>query len=208
VTPAKVWKGAESLRRLLVPIDKLQPHPRNPRRGNLNVIAASLDRFGQLRPVVVQESTGFVVAGNHLRRAAAEMLGWTHLASAPVDLDDDAALRYLLMDNRSSDLATYDEQGIVEILRDLDDSVDGLEATGYEADDLAVMVADLLARDDEPRPSADPPEPPETRDVVLTLTPAQHSKLSTCVGMIAREYGTVGQTATIFEAVVRAAKAL
>jgi hypothetical protein len=47
---------APELAALVVPIASLTLHPKNPRRGNLEAITASLRRFGQLRPVVVQRS--------------------------------------------------------------------------------------------------------------------------------------------------------
>jgi hypothetical protein len=49
---------APELAAFVVPIDSLTTHPRNPRHGNLEAITESLRRFGQMRAVVVQRSTG------------------------------------------------------------------------------------------------------------------------------------------------------
>src|SRR3989442_2624593 len=56
---------APQLRALAVPIDSVSLHPRNPRRGDVAAVRASLERFGQRKPIVVQASTRYVVAGEH-----------------------------------------------------------------------------------------------------------------------------------------------
>lgn len=139
------------LRRLKVPVDSIEPHPDNPRRGNIDLIAESLATNGQYKPVYVQKSTGYVVAGNHTLRAARQ-LGWTHIAARQLDIDDALALRVLLVDNRTSDVATYDDDELVRVLEGLVDAA-GLEGTGWVMDELEDLVARLDAvpqTDDEP----------------------------------------------------------
>ena len=90
-----------------VPVDSVTLHPRNPRRGDVDAIADSIRAHGQYAPLVVQRSTGFVLAGNH-RLLALRRLGRDHVDVVFIDVDDDEALRILLVDNRASDEATYD----------------------------------------------------------------------------------------------------
>ena len=97
-----------------VPVGVLRPHPRNPRRGDIRLIAGSLSRNGQYRPILVQRATNVILAGYHTWQAA-QLLGWTHIAVLPVDVPDDEALRLLLMDNRSSDVADYDAELLAEL---------------------------------------------------------------------------------------------
>ena len=55
-----------------VPLDSLAPDPANARTHgdeNLDAIEASLRRFGQVEPLVVQAGTGRIIAG-HGRLAA------------------------------------------------------------------------------------------------------------------------------------------
>ena len=58
IAPSAIAAGSASahvapqLRSLLVPIESLELHPRNPRRGDVAAVAASLRRFGQQKPVV------------------------------------------------------------------------------------------------------------------------------------------------------------
>lgn len=48
-----------------VAVGDLEFHPRNPRRGSVGAIEASLERNGFYGAAVVQRSTGFVLVGNH-----------------------------------------------------------------------------------------------------------------------------------------------
>lgn len=62
-----------------VPLDELHQDPSNARlhdARNLDSICASLQRFGQAEPLVVQRGSGRVVGGNG-RLEAMKSLGWT-----------------------------------------------------------------------------------------------------------------------------------
>jgi len=149
---------APELAALVVPIASLTLHPKNPRRGNLEAITASLRRFGQLRPVVVQRSSMWIVAGNHVVRAA-RALGWQHLAATVVDLDDATASAFLIADNRCSDLGTYDEALLAAILEE-QAAAGNLAGTAYGPDDIAELVARVLAEAERHGdPDAVPDEP-------------------------------------------------
>lgn len=126
-------------------ISTITPHPRNARRGNVEDIAESLQIHGQYKPIIVQQQTGHIVAGNHTYQAA-KTLQWTHIAAVFLDLTDDQALRLLLIDNRSSDVATYDEHELAVLLREMQKSVIGLDGTGFEDEDLDKLL-DKLAED-------------------------------------------------------------
>ena len=56
----------ESLHDMLVPVDTLVELPDNPRRGNIDAIANSYEKFGQLKPIVVKDNgdgTSTVMSG-------------------------------------------------------------------------------------------------------------------------------------------------
>ena len=133
-----------------VSVDDLEPHPQNPRRGDVNVIAQSLEANGQFRPLVISKDN-VVLAGNHTLQAAMS-LGWGEIDVVRLDLDSDSdqATRVMLADNRSSDLGTYDDTDLVQVLADLDD----LLGTGYDFDDLADLkhlteLRDITADSDD-----------------------------------------------------------
>lgn len=132
-----------------VAIAELVPHPRNPRRGDVEAIAASIRANGFFRPVIVQRSTRYILAGNHRVRAAREC-GLTHVPVWWVDVDDATALRILLVDNRTADLGGYDERALVAIVQECEEAA-GLEGTGYREEDLAALIEAVSgSRDQSP----------------------------------------------------------
>ncbi len=132
-------KIAPSIRQLAVPTADLRLHPDNPRRGDLATLNESLSFHGQYRPIAVNRPTMEVLAGNHTLRAAKE-LGWAEIAATFVEVDAEQAKRILLVDNRTSDLAGYDNEALLELLEELGE----LEGTGYDADALAELLDELL----------------------------------------------------------------
>lgn len=132
------------LRRMqLVPIGSLKPHPKNPRRGNVEAIKESLKTTGQVLPIVVQKSTMHILGGNHTWKAAVD-LGWRSIAVVFLDVDDVKAERILLVLNRTNDLATYDTDALADILAGLDEPALG---TGYGEDDVAAILEAIRADD-------------------------------------------------------------
>lgn len=116
-------------------IESLKPFPNNPRRGNIKKLSESLESSGQYKPIVVQASTRFILAGNHLWQAAKE-LGWQTINVVEVDVDNTQAKKIVASDNRLGELGSYDEQELLDLLQDI-----SLEGTGYDTQD----VDDLLA---------------------------------------------------------------
>jgi site-specific DNA-methyltransferase (adenine-specific) len=150
-----VWCGTPALEHLLVPVVELRTHPRNARRGNVAVIAASLSRFGQQRPIVALP-TGLIVAGNHTYRAAVEHEGWTHIAVVQTDLSGEEVEAFLLADNRTGDLGTYDDHALADLLRPKYDT-DTLLGTGFDRSAVERLLTEIQWRDrfkpgDPPRP--------------------------------------------------------
>ena len=123
-----------------VPIGQLAQHPRNPREGDVGAIAESIRHNGFYGAVVAQRSTGHVLAGNH-RIKAAHDVGMKEVPVLWVDVDDETALRILLADNRTNDLASYNEGALTELLTELADSI-GLQGTGYDGDDLDELLGE------------------------------------------------------------------
>jgi len=116
------------------PISKLTLDPNNARKHsekNLRAIAASLEKFGQRKPIVVHR--GVVIAGNGTVEAA-KSLGWTDISTAevPDDWDADTAKAYALADNRSAELAEWDEGELAQQLLDLADKDYDISELGFE----------------------------------------------------------------------------
>lgn len=119
----------------LVDVSSLTLHPANARKGNIERLEESIKVNGFYGALVVQKSTNHIVVGNH-RYQAAVNLGITELPVLFVDVDDNEARRLLLVDNRSNDLASYDDEMLIELLKLAQDET-GLEGTGYTDVDLS-----------------------------------------------------------------------
>ena len=122
------------------PIAKLTLDPNNARKHsdkNLKAIAASLEKFGQRKPIVVHR--GVVIAGNGTVEAA-KSLGWTDIAIAevPDEWDADTAKAYALADNRSAELAEWDESELAKQILDLDDKGWDIAELGFEIPEIPV----------------------------------------------------------------------
>lgn len=131
-------------------INTLTPHPRNVRQGDIGAIATSLQTFGQYKPIIYQASTGHIIAGNHTWKAA-KQLGWQQIEAKPFDCDNETALRILIADNRATDLATYDDNALLDLLKELADTDKKLEGTLFDEGDLQQLVDDT-----QPQPTPEP----------------------------------------------------
>lgn len=157
--PAKrINNIAPSLAALVVDIASLKPDPDNARvHGDVNMsaIKASLDRYGQLSPVVVRKGNRTVMSGNGRLRAAKE-LGWTKIAAVFHDMDDVTAAGYGLADNRTAELAEWDAATVRRLDALIRDAGEG--SIGWTAEQIrALRVAEHEGRVD---PDSIPPQPP------------------------------------------------
>jgi hypothetical protein len=114
----------------------LTPYPHNPRKGNVSIIAESLEAYGQYKPITVNKRNNQILAGNHTYQAA-QTLGWKDIAVVFVDVDEVTAAKIVAIDNRASDSSVYDNEILLELLGNLPT----LEGTGYDNSDLDDLVA-------------------------------------------------------------------
>ncbi len=115
-------KIASAIKSLAVPIDSLVPDPRNARLHsdeNIAAIRASLEMFGQVKPIVVRDQTRMVMAGNGTLKAA-RLLGWTEIAASFVQMTETEAISYGLADNRTAELARWDLEAVKSLTMILD----------------------------------------------------------------------------------------
>jgi ParB-like chromosome segregation protein Spo0J len=129
-----------------VPIESVHPDPANVRRHperNLDTIKASLARFGQQTPIVVDSKC--VVRKGNGTLAAAKALGWTTIDIVRTDLSGVEATAYAIADNRTAELAEWDGSGLAETLRALQSEEDEgiFEAAGFSEKELEEMLASL-----------------------------------------------------------------
>jgi ParB-like chromosome segregation protein Spo0J len=104
----------------------------------LDTIKASLTRFGQQKPIVV-DSKGIILAGNGTFQAALEM-GWTEIDIVKTPLDGAMAQAYAIADNRSAELAEWDYKGLSAVLRGLGENGINLEELGWAQHELEPLM--------------------------------------------------------------------
>lgn len=123
----------DHLAHLARPVEDVICLPENARQGDIGAIAESLRRHGQQTPIVVN-ADGIILKGNHTYQAAVH-LGWTRIAVLTSDLEGADQSSYALADNRTSDLASYDDDAL---LAQLDTAAD-LAGSGYTPQDVAAL---------------------------------------------------------------------
>lgn len=138
-------------------VDALAVYYRNPRRGDVAAIAASLQARGQYKPIVVNLGTLTgrpleVLAGNHTLLAA-RSIRWLTVQAVTVDVDDAEAAAIVAADNRLSDLGGYDDADLAFVLAQAGD----LTGTGYDEQDLTTLLRALA----DPQSLTDPDDAPE-----------------------------------------------
>jgi DNA modification methylase len=145
---------AQPLRHLAIAIDTLILDPANARKHdekNLGAIKGSLTRFGQRFPIIVQKQGNIVRAGNG-RVMAAKAIGWSHIAALVVDESDVEAVAFAIADNRSAELAEWDDEALAKLLESLPD--DAFVATGFSDSDLKDLLdklaPEVVEEDDTP----------------------------------------------------------
>lgn len=125
-----------------VAIDTIKPHPANPNDGDVAAIAESIRQNGFYGRIVVRDSTGKILAGEHRWRAAQEV-GLSEVPIEWVECDDETAMRILLADNRTAEKAEREPGPLADLLESLEQTDDGLNGTGYSGDDLDDLLEDL-----------------------------------------------------------------
>lgn len=124
-------------------VSELKQHPQNPRRGNVEAIRESIESSGFFGAVIVQKSSGFILAGNH-RAQAAKAAGIKKVPIIEIDCDDQTALKILLSDNRAAEGGEWDVESLLDSIKQIDEKY--LDGIGFDED----YLADLYEFKDHP----------------------------------------------------------
>ncbi len=145
-----------ALRSELRPLESLQRLPRNPKSHDLGAIHQSVRRWGFLERILVNETTGHVVAGAGRLDTLQGMKARGEKAPrnveerggkwlVPVDVDDlpeDQETAAAIALNRLVELGGWDEGLLAQVLADIaargEDALDGV---GYDRDDVDALLA-------------------------------------------------------------------
>jgi len=118
-----------------ISVKEIQVHPLNPREGDIGAIIDSLSVMGQYRPIVANKRTGHIVSGNHTYQGAVQM-GWEKVAVHWIDVDEIEEIKILIVDNRTSDLATYDHSELNKLLTSV-----SIKGTGFSREEISEILA-------------------------------------------------------------------
>lgn len=157
-----------------LPIDSLQPYPGNPRKHDENALDESVTTNGQYRAIVARrlpDGTHQILAGHGTCNAVART-GAATVRVEVIEADDRAARRIVLADNRTSELATYDDTLLLDVL-DAASRDGGFLGTGWDTDAYRELLDSIGSEnpfdgpggsaDDADEQDATPPKEPVTQ---------------------------------------------
>jgi ParB-like chromosome segregation protein Spo0J len=121
-------------------IDELSEDPANVRdHGSRNIAAikASLKRFGQQKPIVIDENN--VVRAGNGTLAAAHDLGWSNIDCVRSDLQSIELAAFAIADNRTAELASWSDELGFALEQLIDDGVN-LKDVGFSEDEMKKLM--------------------------------------------------------------------
>lgn len=140
-----------------VRISDLISDPNNARKHdekNIEAIKGSLTQFGQRKPIVVQGN--IVIAGNGTLEAARQ-LEWDEIdiVQVPEDWTKDQAKAFALADNRTAELASWNNDVLQQQLSELEEIGMSVADFGFQA--AEVPIIDVETFEDEMPPIPEEP---------------------------------------------------
>ena len=138
----------------------------NPKDHDLGVLYQSMKRFGFTNPVIMNESTGKLLAG-HGRLQTLKMLRdngekapdrievevdtgdknieyWYVPVLYGVSIDNvSEAQAYLIADNRLTEIGGWKPMDLMDSLTEILEETGNLDGTGYDLDDVETILADI-----------------------------------------------------------------
>lgn len=138
---------------VMIDINQIKPYDKNPRKNNnaVEAVANSIKEFGFKQPIVVDKDNIIVVG--HTRFKAAKKLG---LKEVPVvvatDLTDEQIKAYRLADNKTNELAEWDDELLSGELSDIemDMSLFGFDLEEEEEKEIIEDEAPEVDEESEP----------------------------------------------------------
>lgn len=125
----------------MIPIGQVKPYTKNPRKNDraVDLVAKSIKEFGFQNPIILDKNSE-IIAG-HTRLKAAEKL---KLKEVPViraeDLTEEQVKAFRIMDNKSSEYASWDKDLLKEELVALQNLDFRLDMTGFSFRELGQIL--------------------------------------------------------------------
>lgn len=118
-----------------VDINTLKVDKKNVRRHgkrNLEAIRASISKFDQVEPLIVQKSTNRIIGGNG-RFSVLKEMNQKEVDVVFLDIDDTKASALSIALNRTAELAEWDDDALAKQLLALEQEGFGLGDMGFDA---------------------------------------------------------------------------
>lgn len=185
-----------------LPLAELKDDPRNPKEHDLETIDASINRFGVLDLIVLDERTGQIISGHGRKHTLEGMQARGETPPDGVQQDDhgnwlvpvvtgwssrsdtEAAAALIAM-NRTTELGGWLDEELLTLLDEISADTT-MEGIGFDESDLAALdtlldqgVSDLDALAEE---YGDVTDEDLMEDVTLTLTPETAQELRDAIG--------------------------
>lgn len=149
-----------------VSLESLVPAPYNPRKiktGNLKALAAELQAFGFVEPLVAnrRKDGSLVVVGGHQRLKAALSLGWKAAPVSIIEVDEKREKSINLALNNTNLQGEWDKDLIGGLLSGIGPVEAGL--AGFDSDDLYGFGVEDTTADHDEATRPEPPEHPRTK---------------------------------------------
>lgn len=141
-------------------INEIVPYANNPRRITDEAVAKvrdSIERYGYVNPIIVDEDNVIVVG--HTRYRALCELGWTSVPVLVTDLPLEKRRAYRLVDNKTSEMSGWEQSALIVELREWEEEllesyfpemdlevalVEGTQVTQGDVDYAEKKVTDVI----------------------------------------------------------------
>ena len=182
-------------------IKTLNPWKQNPRKNisAIDKVADSIKRFGFASPIIARTEDKMIIAG-HTRFEAAKKLGLDTVPVRYLDLDPADSRLLALADNRLGEIATWDEDLLSEVLRDMIELDRDIGNLGFDEDELESLLDDKIdyVDDDDFEDHAESVAS-DLRQVILRFSAEEHDVFMSCMQSLSSRLGTTNNTDTILE---------
>lgn len=199
-----------------MPLDEMLAWPKNPKLHDEEQIEASMARFGFTQPVMVDETSGRLVAGHGRIKTLQNIRDSGGAPPDRVQVDgegnwllpvlrgvgfenEDEGAAYVVADNRLSELGGWDDSLLAEILTTLreNDIIDGIGYNATEIDSLISSMTVPTSRAITPEDKLDGFLDAEIKQIVIYLDSEEFDDAIERLGTIMEHSKTESHTEAI-----------
>jgi len=161
-----------------VKLDSIKPYEKNPRyHSDLQIqeMAKSIERFGQIRPIVIDENNT-ILAGHCIRLSLLHLGRDVAFVLRKNDLSEEEKVKLVLADNKIAELGSDNYDEIMNLIGELED----FDVPGYDPEVLGDLLGGvdkaleeygiLPLSDNEEKQESNFFMPPQTQEEVIQQT--------------------------------------